>query len=316
MYHRIAEEEIDPWRLCVSARHFDQHLQVLKERAHPMTLAGLAAAVGEGRYAKRAVVITFDDGYRDNATRAYPLLVRREVPATFFLTVGCIGSERPFWWDTLAEVLLRAELLPPELALSAGSVSETWRLGDACHYGAEDRLADCACDPWEGRASHRLRFFYRVWEWLRPLPDTDRDAALAEIERWSGIPRGRPAESRVMSTDEVLAIDAGGLVEIGAHSLTHAALPQLPEDAQRHEIVGSKSHLEDLLGHPVTSFAYPFGGHNAETATLVRDAGFARACTTRPGRVQTRADVYRLPRVAVADWDGEELARRLWRLGA
>lgn len=58
------------------------------------------------------------------------------------------------------------------------------------------------------------------------------------------------------------------LIELGAHTVTHTALPALPEASQREEIRQCKPELEQLLGRPVTSFAYPYGQYAAETAAL------------------------------------------------
>jgi peptidoglycan/xylan/chitin deacetylase (PgdA/CDA1 family) len=103
-------------------------------------------------------------------------------------------------------------------------------------------------------------------------------------------------------------------VEIGAHTETHCSLAALPAADQRHEVAASKARLEQLLGLPVTSFAYPYGGHDdytVETARIVKEAGFACACANHPGLVAPGADLFRLRRHMVPDWTGEEFAGRL-----
>jgi peptidoglycan/xylan/chitin deacetylase (PgdA/CDA1 family) len=88
-------------------------------------------------------------------------------------------------------------------------------------------------------------------------------------------------------------------------------LAAMPADSQREEISRSKVSLEGILGYPVTSFSYPYGSRDDETVSLVREAGFACACSTVPGTVGHGADPLQLPRVQVEDWDGEEFATRL-----
>lgn len=105
----------------------------------------------------------------------------------------------------------------------------------------------------------------------------------------------------------------GGLVEVGAHTVTHPALSTLPVASQRGEILGSKAQLEELLGQQVTSFAYPYGDLSAETAGIVWEADFAHACSTRTGLVELSTDPFRLPRRHGQDWDGEKCARLLSR---
>ena len=97
----------------------------------------------------------------------------------------------------------------------------------------------------------------------------------------------------------------------GTAASTHPVLPTLPQAAQRQEIRQSKRELEQLLGRPITSFAYPYGHYAPETATLVREAGFSSACSVEAGLVKRDSDPLRLPRVGVEDWDGDQLARVL-----
>lgn len=74
-----------------------------------------------------------------------------------------------------------------------------------------------------------------------------------------------------------------GLIELGAHTLTHANLAKLDADQKRAEIAGSKHELERKFGVPVLTFAYPFGIWDEADRVNVRDAGFTTAVTTEPG---------------------------------
>jgi peptidoglycan/xylan/chitin deacetylase (PgdA/CDA1 family) len=118
----------------------------------------------------------------------------------------------------------------------------------------------------------------------------------------------------VMSAAEINTLAQGGLIEVGAHTVTHTRLSDLTPAAQRTEIVTSKTQLEAILNHPVTSFAYPFGrqsDYTAQTVALIREAGFDAACSNFMGLVTAGTDRYQLPRGQVQDITGEELARRL-----
>ena len=128
-------------------------------------------------------------------------------------------------------------------------------------------------------------------------------------------PVGRP-NYRPLTIEEILTLAQGKLVDIGAHTITHSLLSARTSATQREEIQRSKIHLEEILGSPVTSFAYPYGGkstYTAETVALVREAGFACACSVSAGVVRRNADPFRLPRLHVQDWDGEEFSQVLSR---
>jgi peptidoglycan/xylan/chitin deacetylase (PgdA/CDA1 family) len=82
---------------------------------------------------------------------------------------------------------------------------------------------------------------------------------------------------------------------------------------QQEEIQKSKHCLENILGRPVTTFAYPYGGrshYTAETVAAVREAGFDTACSNFEGAVRRGADMWQLPRFLVRDCDGDEFSRR------
>jgi peptidoglycan/xylan/chitin deacetylase (PgdA/CDA1 family) len=91
-------------------------------------------------------------------------------------------------------------------------------------------------------------------------------------------------------------------------------LAGLPLAAQRTEIASSKQCLEALVGRPVTTFAYPYGtraDYSTDTATLVKEEGFAVACSNYPETVTRTSDVYQLPRFVVRDWTQERFASTL-----
>lgn len=117
LYHRIAEERHDPFGLCVSPANFAAQLDLLAADHEPVSLGELVARVRAGEATRREVAITFDDGYVDNLEVALPLLQRRGIPATFFISSGQVLSGRGFWWDDLAAALLRnPEPVSPHLA--------------------------------------------------------------------------------------------------------------------------------------------------------------------------------------------------------
>ena len=77
--------------------------------------------------------------------------------------------------------------------------------------------------------------------------------------------------------------------DIGSHTLTHPRLTQLAPGRAREEISASRKRLEDLFGRPVRHFCYPYGDWNPAVRDLVREAGYATACTTTAG-VNTAAE--------------------------
>jgi peptidoglycan/xylan/chitin deacetylase (PgdA/CDA1 family) len=104
MYHRVEVVERDPWRLAVEPSLFAEQLEVIRDRFQPISLERLCDGLAARDIPRRSVVLTFDDGYRDNLTNATPLLEKHDVPASLFVTTGYLDSGRDFWWEELEDV--------------------------------------------------------------------------------------------------------------------------------------------------------------------------------------------------------------------
>lgn len=311
IYHRVGRETTDPQLLCVTPEHFAEHLELLSERYQPMPLGQLIGAARASEAPRRAVAVTFDDGYADNLSTAKPLLDRYGVPATVFVASGYAARGRPFWWDELGWLLLGPGRLPRILAIAIGGETLSWDLGEEAEYDGDSgdwTILD------EDRGPRQ-----RVYRWLgarlRLLDDPDREQALEQLRSLAGRLGGQPsAEARPLTLEELAVLGDGGLVAIGAHTVTHPALSALPPARQREEIAGSKAELEAALGRPVFSFSYPYGtlaDFDGTTVSLVRGAGFESASANIPGRVGPTTDPFRIPRILVRDWTGDQLAATL-----
>jgi len=317
MYHRVTELANDPYLLAVRPEHFAGHLDAIRTHGVPMPLQELVRALRQGKVPRRAVAVTFDDGYADNLHYAKPLLARHEVPATAFVTAGQVGRDREFWWDELDRLLLQPGTLPPRLTLRAnGSVYE-WPLGEASTYSEEEYRRDrhwhveCRDDP-----GPRQRVFRALFDLLYLSPSAERWTILDELTAWAGARPVARASHRALTSEEAVRLAEGDLVEIGAHTVTHPVLARLSVVEQRREIGQSKARLEAMLGHEVVSFAYPHGSSTPETAASVGEAGFACACSSHPDAVFRGVDRFQLPRLGVRDWDADTFARWLrWWLG-
>jgi peptidoglycan/xylan/chitin deacetylase (PgdA/CDA1 family) len=333
MYHRVTELASDPYELTVTPQHFEEQLEVLCKYGRPIPLQRLVSSLsgevssrrlpgvealadvcrGE-RMPSRSVVLTFDDGYADNLLNARPLLERYEVPATVYVATGSVGGAHEFWWDELQRHLLEPGTLPETIVLDLPGEPFEWHLGKAATYTENDYDAH---RHWNGSQDEipgpRQSLLIALLERLRPLPAADQRRALNQLAEWTGSTTPRP-EYRQMTVDELHQLEADGLVEIGAHTMTHPMLAAHPPEVQQEEIMASRAGLEKVLGHPVSNFAYPFGAvehYNEDTVAILADGGFASTVTTTPALVQRTSDRYRLPRHVVRDWDGETFAEKL-----
>jgi peptidoglycan/xylan/chitin deacetylase (PgdA/CDA1 family) len=316
LYHRIAKLRSDPWSLAVTPRRFAEHLEVVRQYAQPIHLRQLSRALHEGYLPDRSVVITFDDGYADNLYNAKPLLKHYGIPATVFVPSGLVGSEREFWWDELDRLLLQPGTLPEKLHLSIKGNRYKWELGDGVRYDEETAWSYRYWRAWKKAPTSRHVLYNSLWKLMHTMTEAEQQEVLNELRRWADAESTGRQSHRLLSLDEVVALAQGGLVEIGAHTVTHPALSGLPPASQRDEILGSKAQLERLLGGTVTSFAYPYGkktDYTAETLEIVRETGFICSCSNIPGVVELRADPFQLPRVHVKNWRRQGIAKQMLR---
>jgi peptidoglycan/xylan/chitin deacetylase (PgdA/CDA1 family) len=148
---------------------------------------------------------------------------------------------------------------------------------------------------------------------MLPLLPEEQQQILDRLRAWAGVKLETRPTHRPLTLAEIPMLESGNLIEIGSHTVMHPFLSALPISRQRQEIQDNKARLEEILGHSVNTFAYPYGNYSPATVTLVKEAGFARACSTIAAGVRAKSDRFQLPRVEIINWDGEEFARRLSR---
>ncbi len=218
---------------------------------------------GETRPARPFVLFTFDDGYRDNLTLAYPVFERHGVPFTIHVTTGLPDRTAVLWWYLLEDLIERGETIALEL-------------DGQTHRFETDTPAAAA----QTRAALRPRLKYA---------SPSEFARLVErLFRARGLDPLAPTDALALTWDEIRRLDADPLVTIGAHTCSHRVLSRLDEAEARAEIGEAKRILEARLGHVVTHFAYPYGARREagrREARLVAECGFETALTTRYGNL-------------------------------
>jgi peptidoglycan/xylan/chitin deacetylase (PgdA/CDA1 family) len=124
-------------------------------------------------------------------------------------------------------------------------------------------------------------------------------------------PSARPGAARLplLAAPDLAELAANGF-EIGSHGMEHAPLVGGSEPQLHREIVESRRVLEQAVGVPVSSFAYPYGAGPVRAARVLVEETYAAACTTALGAVTTAADVHSLPRVDVHYVRSPQLLRR------
>ena len=312
-YHRVADLESDPQLLSVTPQHFAQHLEHIRDCYRPMSLVELGHALTAKRIPRRAVVITFDDGYRDNLWNAMPVLEQYDMPATVFVTTGHVGQNREFWWDELERILILPIKLPEKLEIEVDGRLYKWDL----HESVEQRTSGSRWNvAMENYTKRRHGVYVALHGLLRPLEAKKQNAVLRKLATWAGASGDTRIGYYALGADELKKLSDNGQIEVGSHTITHPVLSAQSTHMQQTEITQSKRYLEEILGHPVMSFSYPYGGKDdvaADTIQMVREAGYRVACANFHALVTRNSYPYWLPRYLVRDWNGHEFAKHLRR---
>ncbi len=246
--------------------------RVLAQLAPHYTFVALPDAVamlrGERPPVRHALVLTFDDGYRNNLDEALPVLERHGARPTLFVATGFTGERRPYWIDRLDYALQKA----PDDARLLHAVGRDFdlrgldRAGLARGYQSL-RLAVKNAVPDD---AGMLAIFDELSAQLEAAAGTSIDAVL-DRDPWAGI----------AGWDELRG--AAGVADVGSHTVDHLRLDAIePAEAER-QLRESKAAVERELGTDCSLFCYPNGNYNAAVAALVHRVGYRGAVTTSSG---------------------------------
>jgi peptidoglycan/xylan/chitin deacetylase (PgdA/CDA1 family) len=288
-YHRIGDGG-DPFFPALSTPLFEQQIHYLAATYRIITLDDMILNLASGILPQRAAVLTFDDGYYDTFSAAWPILKRYHVTATTFIATGCIGTGAPLWTDTLAQIFKRT--IAKTVSLPLASVEQQFPLEST---------------------DQRLSALQLTKAWLKQLPTSDRQRHLRELKHHLRDDDRRGLERHMLDWEEIRQLSREGM-QFGAHTVNHPVLSRLPEGEAFQEIQQSKSDLEEQLQREVTTFAYPNGtadDFDHRTEELVRKIGFRGACSTLAGLSRPGSDLFAIPRLYTTD---RSLPRFAWRV--
>ncbi len=292
LFHRVppARDPISPSELVLP--EFERVLDQLAEHAKVLPLSEALERQRRGRLPRRAVAITFDDGYAEWLEVVAPALRRRRLPATFFVTTGHLAGGA-MWHERI------------NAAVSALPVR-----GADLPYGLA-AFADLSTPQ------RRVELAQALQQYYKHVSLRERNQGIEALEAQAEQPLRAP---RPFDADSVRQLRQQGF-EIGAHTVRHPILSAVPDDVAREEIGRSKEELEAILGERVPMFAYPNGvplqDFTQRHVEMVKACGFEGAVITGGGVAGRGTDPYLLPRFSPwATVPGRELlpvARNAWQ---
>lgn len=272
--HRVADDD-EGYMQGLPPRWLDEQLAYLTRHYEVISLARLVACLERGeRVPSRSVVLTFDDGFRDNYENALPLLQKHGVPATIFLVTGALSHGDLPWSQRLGYLFQNTDApeLPADLA-EGGPLSLI--------TAGERKAAYRAIKPGVARLGRERR--------------DERISALSRALRVE------PPRDRMMTWHQAREMQAYG-VELGAHTYSHPLLAAMEPEEARWEMERSRDDLARELGVERPTFCFPAGSMSPSLLSSVPKLGF-RSCFL-PGqgiRINAlgRVDPFSLARVGM-----------------
>lgn len=277
-YHSIVRTTapLDDWCFLPLAR-FEAQMEAIRRSRRPvLPLVEAVERLTEGRLDRASVVLTFDDGFLDNIELALPVLERYGFPATIFLTTGVTGSARTLWPSRLVRALMETQ------ATEVRYRGETFPLGDMAA---------------RGKVSARLQAMIKQGD----ASDPAGAVTVIEEQLGVGIDAGVAPDSpfAMMGPEHIDRGLRSGLIEFGAHSVTHPLLSALGDERIETEVGGSVDAVSRLTGRPCRSFAYPNGraqDFDARSVDVLLERGVRVAVSTRETSNLKDSDRFRLAR--------------------
>lgn len=228
-------------RNCVDAAMFEEQMRWLSQHYHVLSLSEILDGLqGSKKLPEYAAAVTFDDGFHNNFSVAFPILLRHNIPAAIFLTTDFIGSKNKRLWTERVDSIIQS--------------ATTRRL--SLQMNGNLATFEVASPEMKIQASDNIRAY------LKTLNPAERERKILALERQIEFERDfiEEADERYafLTWDEVRLMAEAG-IEFGSHTASHAILSTLSPDHLEEELSSSKKLIEAELGKPCTLFSYPNG---------------------------------------------------------
>jgi peptidoglycan/xylan/chitin deacetylase (PgdA/CDA1 family) len=284
-----------PLRPQLSPEKLDKHLRLLSKRYRFVSLMDAVEMLqGHKPLQPYSMVLTFDDGYRNNLTHALPILRRYGAPAAFFLPTGFLDNPRPLWFDRLDYALQHVQVHDREVRVG----SFTMRLDG--HSREALRQSYLQLRRTGKRQLMSDEEFIRDTERLAAQFEAESGCALADIQSeddWSAM----------MTWEQVRQV-ADDRVAFGSHTVDHVRLALIKSETARDQLMRSKRDIETRTGKPCLSLCYPDGNFTDETVRLAKECGYRCGLTTEEGLNSVGDNLMTLKRIHLPiDATGNEL---------
>lgn len=221
-----------------------------------VSLDELKAMSLNSNFRKKVVVFTFDDGYIDNLTHAYPILKKHGIPFTIYVATNLPDGDAVLWWYLLEDVIVSNSRVNFKV-------------------GGHELKFETATEKEKEIAFNKIRSYLAVADEkeLSPLVQSLFAGSEELIQK--------KTEDLSLSWQQVRELGSDRLVTIGAHTVNHLPLNSLTKERSTFEILESKKIIESHIGKEVKHFCYPLGSYGEKEVDILKTTGYSTATTIR-----------------------------------
>lgn len=265
---------------------FKLQIEYLSRNFNLISLQDFLKILNKEIFVKKPLLLTFDDGYLDNYTDAYPVLKKYSAPAAMFLTTDFIDNKMWMWHDQYRYIIENTPLKTVDVTLN----------GDRYTLSLNNNL---------GRRQARIN----ICGCYKNLPRIQRMQKLKELATLLkvDIPEYPTYKYAPLSWDNIKEMSKNN-IGFGAHTCNHEILSKLKNEDAHYELFQSKKRIEEELQLEVNSFAYP-NGQDSDftdiTKMLLKKCNYALAFTTLKGINKVTTDKFSIKRIAAGDTFGD-----------
>jgi peptidoglycan/xylan/chitin deacetylase (PgdA/CDA1 family) len=240
---------------------------------------------------KRFVCLTFDGGYKDLMTSAYPVLSKHGVPFTVYVPTAFPDGLGEAWWLALEQVIARENRI-------------------SLMMDRTERHFDIASTP------EKYQLYEFLEGWMRSLAPPDLSSAIKDLCRRYSVDLAALSREASMDWDDLAKLAADSNVTIGSATVNYPVLSSLKDADALREMTMGRAVAQAAFHRDIRHFAYPFGDRASfrrQQVGMADEAGFASAASALSGVVQAegRTNLHALPRIA---WDGRQRSLRVMRV--
>lgn len=282
MYHGVVKH----YNPSLSVNHislsdFEKHIVYLKKTFNIVSLSEIFSSYRSGKKLrdKKQIAITFDDGYENNFTNAYPILKKHNIPATIFVVSQALRNADFILWYDLLDVLKNKTSLKEFLSLS-GFVSEDKRI----EYDSVQNIGQLK------RTFKKLNSKEKE-NILSTFRDRYKNEILLTDKEFL----------KTLSVAQMKEMIDSGLIEIGSHTHNHPNLEEIADEEIVYELTQSKNLLQSNLGVEIKSIAFPDGSYNQKVKDLALKAGYKNLLAVDFRLTDDNSDLNILPRYCISN---------------